>query len=348
MKGLVASGVGLSDIGRVREINQDRVLLLDDAGRGAALFAVADGLGGHPAGNVASELAVDTLREEVPARLARHTPAGEALAEAFRRANGEIRDRAQAPERSGMATTCTAILVSGREAAIAHVGDSRAYLLRGVEIRQLTTDHSLAAELVRSGSVAPGDAGVHAQRHVLTRALGTDEDVEIDRITVSLRGGDYLVLTTDGLHSGVSAEELAGVIRSTPDPREACRILVGLANARGGLDNASIAVVRVRPRWIDRAGRVVAPLGVAALLAVGGGVYRLEHSYFLGVRNDQVAVLQGVPLRILGIPFFAVVKVTAVSVGEIAPAYRDRVISGIPTQSPEDAEVLLRDLVRQP
>ncbi len=348
MKGFAASGAGVSDTGRVREVNQDRILLLEDAGQGAALFVVADGLGGHAAGNIASELAVEALRREVPALLATRTAPREALAAGLRRANAEIRDRARAPERSGMATTCTAVIVSGGEGVVAHVGDSRAYLLRGPEIRQLTTDHTLAAELVRAGGMAPADAGANAQRHVLTRALGTDEDAQIDLMTVPLRGGDCLVLTTDGLYAAVSPEELAGVIRSTPDLREACRILVGLANARGGLDNASAVVIRVRPRWIGQAARALAPLGLAALLAGGGLVYRLEHSYFLGVRDDHVAVMQGVPIRALGVPLFSILRVTPVEIARIAPAYRGRVVSGIPTRSPEDAEILLEDLLHRP
>ncbi len=151
-----------------------------------------------------------------------------------------------------MATTCTAVILSGGEGILAHVGDSRAYLLRGSKIRQLTRDHSLAAELARSGGIEPRDAGAHAQRHLLTRALGTDERVEIDLDTIALRGGDCLVLTTDGLHTVVTSEELAGVIRDAADAQEACRTLVGLANARGGFDNASAIIVRVRPRWLDR------------------------------------------------------------------------------------------------
>jgi PPM family protein phosphatase len=348
MRGLAAVGVGVSDIGRVREINQDRILLLEETGQGMALFAVADGLGGHAAGNVASDLAVETLRREVPGLLAQGLAPREALVQGFRRANAEIRDRARAPERSGMGTTCTALIVSGDEGIVAHVGDSRAYLLRGAEIRQLTTDHSLAAELVRQGSVTPTDAAAHTQRHVLTRALGTENDVEIDLIVSSLRGGDRLVLTTDGLHSVVPPEELAAVIQATSDPKEACRTLVGLANARGGLDNASVVIVRVHPRWVSRVAQVLAPLALAALLAAGNGLYRLEHSYFLGVRNDYVAVLRGTPLRVLGIPLFSVVKMTPVQIEQVTPAYRSRVLSGIPARSPEDAESLLHDLMDRP
>ncbi len=348
MSGFAARGAGTSEIGRVRETNEDRILLLDHAGRGTALYAVADGLGGHAAGSLASELAVTTLREAVPAFVARRMPPQEALVLGLRRANTIIRERAASPERAGMATTCTAVLVSGRDGIMAHVGDSRAYLIRGLEVRQLTTDHSLVAELVRHGSLAPADAGAHAQRHVLTRALGTDDDVQIDVLAVPLRAGDILVLTSDGLHTAVSPEEMAAVIHGTPDLWEACRILTGLANARGGMDNASAVAIRLRPRWIGQAARVIAPLAFAALLAAGMGAYRLEHAYFLGVRGDRVAVMQGLPARIWGVPLFSVLRVTPVPVARVAPAYRGQLQEGIPARSPEDAEVLLQDLLRRP
>jgi PPM family protein phosphatase len=348
MRGFVASGVGVSETGRVRETNEDRILVLDTAGRGTALYAVADGLGGHAAGNVASELAVSTLRREVPALVAQRVPPQDALVLGLRRANAEIHGRGGSPDRSGMATTCTAILVDGRDGTVAHVGDSRAYLIRGREVRQVTTDHSLAAELARHGGLAPADAAAHAQRHVLTRALGTADDVQIDVITVPLRAGDVLLLATDGLYSAVPAEEMAGVIRGSHDSQEICRTLVGLANARGGMDNASVVIIRLRPRWVVQVTRVLVPAAVAMCLGAGVGLYRVEHSYFLGERGGQVAVMQGVPARVLGVPLFSLVRVTPVPVTRIAPAYRAHLLRGIPARSPEDAETLLRDLLEHP
>jgi len=348
VKGLAAAGAGCSEAGRVREDNEDRVLLLDRAGRGTALYAVADGLGGHAAGSVASELAIHVLRSRVPALVATRVPPQEALVLALREANTEIRDRADAPERAGMATTCTAVLVVGRDGIIAHVGDSRAYLIRGREVRQLTTDHSLVQELVRHGELAPAAAEGHAQRHVLTRALGVAPDVRIDVLSVSLQGGDVVVLTTDGLHGAVPPEEIASVVRETPDSDDACQALVSLANARGGLDNASAVIVRVRPRWVAQCARVLAPVVLAAFLAAGVGVFRLEHSYFLGVGGSRVAVMRGVPVRVLGVPLFSVVRDTPVALAQIAPAYRGRLLQGIPVRTPEDADSLLLDLVHRP
>ncbi len=344
MNGLTAVGAGRSEAGRVRGVNEDRILLADRAG----LYAVADGLGGHAAGGVASDLAVATLRAHVPRLTAPHVPPSQALVRALREANQAILEQAAAPERSGMATTCTALIVGAREGVIAHVGDSRAYLIRGREVRQLTADHSLVEELVRRGDLAPDDAGAAARRHVLTRALGLDTDAPIDLLSVPLASGDVVVLTTDGLHGAVAPEEIAAVVRATPDAEEACRTLVNLANERGGLDNASVVIVRVRTRWAVRLARVAAPAALAVLLAAGAAVYQLEHSYFLGVRGDRVTLMRGFPGRVLGVPLFSVVRATPVSMAAIAPAYRGTLRQGIRVRTPEDADALLADLVRRP
>jgi serine/threonine protein phosphatase PrpC len=345
---LAARGAGVSEIGRVRETNQDRILLRDRLTRETALYAVADGLGGHAAGGVASTLAVETLVREVPTLLDRGLTPAEALALAVRRANGEINAQAAAPEQSGMATTCTAALIAGQSVVLAHVGDSRAYLMRGLEIRQLTVDHSVVAELVRHGTLTPAAAGGHQQRHVLTRALGTAPDVQIDVLAVPLRPRDALLLVTDGIHSAVTAEEMADIIRTTRDGGEACRIIAGLANARGGTDNLSIVLARVRPKWLDRAARIGAAVALAAFMAAGVGTYRLEHTYFLGVSGGRVAIMRGIPARVFGVPLFSVLRLTDVPVARIAPAYRPQLLQGIAARDPSDADTLLEDLLHRP
>ena len=344
--GLSARGAGRSETGRVREVNEDRILLVDDLGRGASLFAVADGLGGHARGDLASTMVVETLRNELPALLAGGSPARDALVEALRRANAAIHAHAQAEGLTGMATTCTAFLAGGRAGIVAHVGDSRAYLLRAQEVRQLTADHSLVSELARRGSLTPAEVETHAQRHILTRALGAAPDVDIDVIDEPLRPGDVVVLATDGLHTAVPSPEIHSVIRSSPDAEEACSVLLGLANARGGFDNASVVIIRLAPWWMGRAAaRLLAPVGLAALLAAGVAAYRLDHAYFLGVRGDMVAVMWGTPARVLGLPLSGVIKVTEVPVARIAPADRPRLIHGIPAGSAKEAESVLRDLL---
>ena len=344
MTRLVARGAGQSEVGRVREVNEDRVLIIDEAGGGAALYAVADGLGGHAGGEIASAVAVDTLRQGVPALLDRQRAAGEVLLQLFQRANTAIRARAASADLSGMATTCTAVLIRDGTGVVAHVGDSRAYLLRGNEIRQLTTDHSLAEELARQGASGAPAAGLRIPRHLLTRALGS-EAAQVDIRTEALRPGDTLVLASDGLHTAVSAAEMAGVVRTASSPREACRSLVGLANARGGLDNISVVIVRCAPRWIGLARRLLSPLVVIVLVAAGVGIRHLERAYFLGIQGDRVAVMRGVHVAVLGMAFADVVKITQVPVARVAPAYRDRLSRGIPARSAEEAEQLLRGLL---
>lgn len=348
MPDLIAHAAGRSDRGRVREVNEDRVLLLDDVGRGASLYAIADGLGGHAGGDVASTLAVETLRAQVRRLLAERVPPHTALLDAVRQANAAIYADAQGSDRPDMATTCTAVLLQGGEATVAHVGDSRVYLLRGPETRQLTVDHSLAGELARHGALAGADVQTHAQRHVLTRALGVAPEVEIDSATESLRSGDALVLTTDGLHNAVPPDEMGLVVQTARKLDEACEVLVGLANARGGVDNASAVVVRVSPRWPGRARRVLTPLALAVFVAGGLAAYRLEHAYFLGIRGDHVAVMRGVPGALLGVPLSAVMRITQVPVTRIAPADRGRLSRGIPTPSPEAAESMLHGLLSAP
>ena len=345
MTRLVARGAGQSEAGRVREVNEDRVLIIDEAGRGAALYAVADGLGGHAGGEIASAVAVNTLRQEVPALLDRQRTAEDVLQEVFQRANTAIRARAASAGLTGMATTCTAVLIHGDRGVVAHVGDSRAYLLRGNEIRQLTTDHSLAEELERRGAGDALAAGLRVPRHLLTRALGSSEVAQVDVRTELLRPADTLVLASDGLHMAVSPAEMAGVVRTASSPSEACRALVGLANARGGLDNISVVIIRCASRWVGRTRRLLSPLVLIALVAVGAGIRHLERPYFLGIQGDRVAVMRGVHVGVLGMAFADVVKITQVPVARVAPAYRDRLSRGIPARSAEEAERLLRGLL---
>ena len=348
MADVVAQAAARSDAGRVREENEDRVLLLDDVSARASLYAIADGLGGHVGGGVASRLAVDTLGPEVRSSLQQGVAPREALVGSFRRANAAIRNGARDTGRAGMATTCTAVLLHRGVALLAHVGDSRAYLLRGQTTTQLTNDHSLVGELARHGALTQGEVEHHAQRHVLTRALGIADEVDIDSAVEPLHAGDVLVLTTDGLHNAVGVDELAGVVREAADLDEACRTLVGLANARGGMDNATVIVIRIVSRWPRRAVRVVGPLVLAAFVAGGVAAYRVEHAYFLGVVGGRVAVMRGVPGQVLGLPLSGVIKVTGIPVTQVAPGQRGRLLRGIPTASPEAAEGLLSGLLARP
>jgi protein phosphatase len=227
-----------TDVGLVRANNQDRFLVAEP------LFAVADGMGGHAAGEVASATAVTALAEA----FTDWTPTG--LAAAARAANRAVWDQAQTDVGlRGMGTTLVALAFVGpagaEELAVAHVGDSRLYLLRGGELAQVTADHSLVAELVLQGQIRPEEAEFHPQRHVLTRALGVDPDVAVDLSTIEPAIGDRYLLCSDGLSKELSDPQVGSVLRRLADPEEAARELVQQAKDRGGNDNITVIVVDV-------------------------------------------------------------------------------------------------------
>jgi serine/threonine protein phosphatase PrpC len=227
-----------TDVGRVRRGNEDAYLVAPP------VYAIADGMGGHRGGAVAAQLAVRILASHA-ADLA--SADGEALAEALAAANRAIVLAAEEDDAlRGMATTCTAALVRGRVARIAHVGDSRAYLLHEGRLEQLTDDHSVVAQLVREGHLSPQDAAVHPGRSVIFRALGTGPDLEVDMVEVVLDADDRLLLCSDGLTGMLDDAEIAAILREVGDTGQAVEALVAGANAAGGVDNVTVVLVDVR------------------------------------------------------------------------------------------------------
>jgi len=229
-----------TDVGLRRRANEDAFSVAEDLG----IYIVADGMGGHSAGQVASQLAVESA-----VRALRNLEGVEAsLAEKLRyvvaASNHEIFSTAQAKtELAGMGTTLVALLESEGLMALAHVGDSRAYLVRGEQIRQLTDDHSLVAELVRRREITESAARGHPHRHVLTRAVGVRRTVEHDLVELAPEEGDRFVLCSDGLTGLVLDEEIAAIVSERSDLDQVCAELVDLANARGGDDNITVLVV---------------------------------------------------------------------------------------------------------
>ncbi|MFN8099679.1 MAG: protein phosphatase 2C domain-containing protein [Dermatophilaceae bacterium] len=205
------------------------------------LFLVADGMGGHAAGEVASAIAVATLAELGP-----HEPALPALLEQITTANARIRANAREPGRWGMGTTLTGIVaLADGHWAVVNVGDSRVLLARGGELRQLTTDHSEVQDLVQLGVLAPNEAAVHPMRHVITRSLGADDDVDIDHQRLRLVPGDRVLVCSDGLTDDVPADEIYWVLDTAAGPQEAADALVTAALTHGGRDNVTVVVVDV-------------------------------------------------------------------------------------------------------
>jgi protein phosphatase len=236
-----ARAFGLSDVGRRRESNEDEFLVEP----GLQLYVVADGMGGHAAGEVASRLAVDSLRESLaPPREA--SPAA-SLQEAVQQANVRICDSIQThADQRGMGTTLVALLVDDGRAIIGHVGDSRAYLLRDGSLRRLTSDHSWVNEQVKLGLLSDEAAQRHPMRNIVTRALGSRTEVAAEVHEEGIRAGDVFLLCSDGLNTMVPDPEIEGVLRRLGrDPENACRELVSRANERGGEDNTTVVVVHV-------------------------------------------------------------------------------------------------------
>jgi protein phosphatase len=229
---------GATDTGLVRDHNEDSFLA--DEG----LFVVADGVGGHKAGEVASQTAVETIKREF------REPTTDGLVDAVKTANRTVWNLAEAnPDQRGMGTTLTALALvdeDGEERlAVVNVGDSRAYLLQQGELEQLTEDHSLVEQLVREGQLTPEEAQVHPQRSIITRALGLDPEVDVDSWELTPYKGDRILLCSDGLTNEVSDDEIASTLRTVSDPDEAARQLVQAARDHGGSDNITCVVVDV-------------------------------------------------------------------------------------------------------
>lgn len=232
----VVEQAGLTDVGRQREANEDNLVLA------APVFAVADGMGGARAGEVASRIAAEAFRDS---RDPGQRPERQ-LERIAQEANRRIYELALRDEsRRGMGTTLTATLVDGDAVAIGHVGDSRAYRLRDGELTQLTQDHSLVAELERSGQLTPEAAEHHPQRSIITRALGPEPQVEVDTHTHPARAGDVYVLCSDGLTGMISDGELATLLRAAPSLESAAEALVRAANQSGGRDNITVVLFRL-------------------------------------------------------------------------------------------------------
>jgi PPM family protein phosphatase len=232
---------GVTDAGKVRQNNEDALLVGD--GEDETLFVVADGIGGFEAGEVASSLAVEVLKD---------LPPDEPFTAAMREANRRIVAAGRGDEKlSGMGTTVVAIRFGGTQrepvAEVAHVGDSRAYLMRGGDMRPITEDHSLVAELVRSGDLTRDQAAEHPQKNLITRALGADEEVDVDTAILPVEAGDRILLCSDGLSDMVPEGGISLILAESPDdPEKAARGLLSAALEAGGNDNITVVVVDVR------------------------------------------------------------------------------------------------------
>lgn len=343
---------GASDVGLVRPDNEDAYLMEPP------LFAVADGLGGHQAGEVASTVAMETLLAHAPKRAD-----AKGLARAVRAANAAVIDAAeQGRGREGMGTTLTAAMVDQTRIAVAHVGDSRAYLLSRGELAQLTQDHSLVADMVRSGTLSPEAARRHPNRSVITRALGSDPNMVADAFEVEAAPGDRLLLCTDGLTGMVEDAAIAEILKTAPSPKAAVARLITAANEAGGHDNITVIVVDLpagesreatlarpgtsaspaEPRRVRfaRAAWALAFLAIVATSVFGVRAYARSQAFVVD-EGGRVAVYRGVPGEFAGFRLRWLEQLTDVPVAALDPVTGARLARGVRVESLEAAFALI-------
>lgn len=332
---------GKSDVGLVRPNNEDAFGVWPHQG----LLIVADGMGGHEAGEVASHQAVETIRRELTAEHSADESPRERLRQAVERANSEILELARV-RGNNMGTTVTVAQLDGGRIHVAQVGDSRAYLLRAGALMQLTQDHSLVQELVTAGVLSPESAQFHPARNMLTRALGQVPGLQVDVVTRTVQAGDVLLLCSDGLTAMLTDDEIRDLLEANPRPRRAVTELVARANAQGGVDNITV-VVAVDLMEAPRRRPPTTPLlsALTVLLALTGGAYVLfGHTLFLAPQGDRVALWRGLPVRVGEHRLARVVETLPVRVESLTRPYADRIRKGLLVPSPAAARRLVHEM----
>ncbi|HUL85330.1 MAG TPA: Stp1/IreP family PP2C-type Ser/Thr phosphatase [Actinomycetota bacterium] len=357
-----------TDVGRVREGNEDAFAIEPP------LYAVADGMGGHRGGEVASQLALQTIVERFRAGQG-------SLADQVQAANRAVYERSATDRKvTGMGTTLTAATVAGDRAHLVHVGDSRAYLLRAGALRQLTEDHTLVNRMLKAGEITEREAAVHPHRNVILRALGQDPDVAIDEQDVGLIEGDRLLLCSDGLTVMVPEDQLQAILEATAGaPQEAAERLVRAANGAGGIDNITVVVLDVlegdppvtgdvdhdasaptdtvstseeaaeasaiaRRRWF-RWGAIAVGVVLAIVVGLTGLRAWLDTRWYVGVSDGHVAIFQGIPADLFGFELSRVTEQTDISAAEVMalPLYAE-LEQGINANSREDAAIRVEQI----
>ena len=369
-----------TDIGMVRETNQDAMLTADP------LFAVADGMGGHAGGEIASATAIEILQETFK------EPTKQCLLEAVRRANAKVWDRGQIDEKlHNMGTTLTVVArVQDEDTneeifALANVGDSRGYMLRSDEFIQVTTDHSLVEEMLAAGEIDADEAETHPRRNILTRALGVEPVVAADVFELLPKPGDRILLCSDGLVREVSDDQIASVLRRLRSPEEAAKELVNQAKTNGGHDNITVVIVDVeddtrsgaatsapavsndkksllRKKSNDSApasGRdhhhrpltarvIMFLIAVAALLvlAVGSVLWYARGTFYVGVDGEQVVIYRGRPEAVLWFKP-TLVETTNIKTSDVLPNDVDRLREGTVRSSLGASHEYVRTLLQK-
>jgi len=357
-----------TDVGKMRDRNEDSFFA------GANVFAVADGLGGHNAGDVASKLAIEPIKElDRTLDGMSHDRVGEALADSVLEANRSVYKRAQSDAKvRGMGTTLTAVAITDGAALIAHVGDSRCYLMRGAALNQLSSDHTLVARMVQEGKLTPEQAEVHPQRSILTRALGAEPEVDVDSLEVDLVAGDRILLCSDGLSSVIPEDRIREILASTDDLDRASSMLIEDANAHGGPDNITVVLIEISgvpaereggapvarvhlPKRAPRARRRRVPARaivwslIVVLLLLGGwiGVHAwVNRSYYVGLQGGRVTIFRGLPTEIAGFQLHHVQERTSIPESDVQTFFLDNLRDGIRASSLAEARRVVASMPR--
>ena len=335
-----------SDVGCVRSHNEDCYLVQ------SPLFCVCDGMGGHAAGEVASSIAVETI-----AKMAPKTADPAILGAAIEAANAAIIEAAQnGLGKPGMGCTATAAYIEGTTLAIAHVGDSRAYLLHEGTLIRVTRDHSYVEELVEAGEITADEARVHPNRSVITRALGSDPLMYADHFQLNIEEGDRLILCSDGLSSMISDGDIERIATMSSTAQICTDNLVDAALAAGGSDNVTVVVADVvNDGHLQQAAAkrrriaVAVVIAILAALLIGAGItiFSITHSVYLGVKDEAVAVYTGIPNTPFGLKLHWLEDETSVQLEDLPEDTQSRLRAGIPQESIEKANATVDNYRRQ-
>jgi serine/threonine protein phosphatase PrpC len=326
-----------TDIGLVRGHNEDSFLVQPP------LFAVCDGMGGHAAGEVASSIAVQTIGAQAPIHADDIL-----LGAAVEAANAAVIEGAVTGKgKPGMGCTASCVLIENNKMAIAHVGDSRIYLLHHGTLVRLTHDHSYVEELVDAGEITADEARVHPSRSIITRALGSDPDMYADHFTLDVSTGDRLIVCSDGLSSMVEDSEIEAIAVSSVTPQSAADNLTSAALSAGGHDNITVIVVDVSDDGAIEAHRTMRKRLIRRLLIFGGcllaamiaaGLVFVNSSWYLANNEGTVGIYQGITGSFMGIPLSHLEETTSVQISDLPDATQQSLIGGLRVGSEEEAK----------
>ena len=319
-----------TDTGSIRDHNEDSLFAQNP------LFIVADGMGGHAAGEVASEIAVNVVEQNAP-----KTADVDKLAEAVEMANTEvIKASIDGRGRSGMGTTLTCAIIENNKISIAHVGDSRAYLMSSGNLNQITHDHSFVADLISSGQITEAEARYHPKRSLITRALGSDPEMFADKYNIEATDGDRLLLCSDGLYSMIEDSQISDIMLKNPDPQKCADKLIDYAIAAGGSDNITVIVVDIigsTNKNIKKAKNKIRRSFILIIfltfLILFGAVFcvvsLVQNSAYLKNEDGKIVVYKGVEGNILGFELSSVYERTDISVSDLRQSTQEHFNDGV-------------------